>query len=144
MRLNNTIMVGSIPSCSLNIRARNNDIEHNTKYSIKLKEIHSKFIYQTPPMLIHRDRATCVKRYATTFWSSQSVLLGCFTQFLIMFIRPMLLESLPLSITEPNRLLIMLPCFAKEVSQACNASVFKIPSYTILMDRIPSKPLLQC
>lgn len=94
-------------------------------------------------MLMHRDRATGVERWATTFWSPQSVLLGCLTQFLVMFIRPVLLESLPLSITEPNRLLVMLPCFAKEVSQACIASVFKIPSYTVLMDRIPSKPLLQ-
>jgi len=94
-------------------------------------------------MLVHRDRATGVKRWATTFWSSQSVLLGYFTQFLVMFIRLMLLESLPLSITEPNILLVMLPRFAKEVSQECIASVFKIPSYTVLMDRIPSKPLLQ-
>ena len=94
-------------------------------------------------MLMHGDRATGVERWATTFWSPQSVLLGCLTQFLVMFIRPVLLESLPLSITEPNRLLVMLPCFAEEVSQACVASVFKIPSHTILMDQIPSKPLLQ-
>ena len=96
-----------------------------------------------PHMLMHRDRATGVERWVTAFWSPQLVLLGCFMQFLIIFIRPVLLESLLLSITEPNRLLVMLPCFAKEVSQACIASVLKIPSYTVLMDRIPSKPLLQ-
>ena len=94
-------------------------------------------------MLMHRDRATSVERWATTFWSSQSVFLGCLMQFLVMFIRPVLLKSLPLSITEPDRLLVMLPRFAKEVSQVCIALVFKIPSHTILMDRIPSKPLLQ-
>jgi len=30
-------------------------------------------------MLMHRDRAAGVERWATTFWSSQSVLLSCFT-----------------------------------------------------------------
>jgi len=59
-----------------------------------------------------------------------------------MFIRPVLLESFPLSITESNRLLVMLPYFAKEVSQACIASIFKIFSYAVLMDRIPSKTFL--
>ena len=92
-------------------------------------------------MLMHRDRATGMERWATTFWSFQSVLLGYFTQFLVMFIRLVLLESLPLSITKPSRLLVMLPYFAKEVSQVCIASVF--PSYTVLMNQIPSKPLLQ-
>jgi len=96
-----------------------------------------------PPMLMHRDQATGVERWSTTFWSSQSVLLGCFTQFLVMFIRPVLLEFLPLSITKLSRLLVMLPYFTKEVSQVCIASIFKIPSYAVLMDRIPSKLLPQ-
>ena len=94
-------------------------------------------------MLMHRDQATGVERWATTFWSSQSVFVRCLTQFLVMFIRQVLLESLPLSITEPDKLLVVLPCFAKKISQPCIASIFKISSDTVLMDQIPSKPLLQ-
>jgi len=63
-------------------------------WSIKVKEIHSKVIYQTPPMPMRRDRAIGVERWVTTFWSTQLVLLGYFTQFLVTFVSPVLLRSL--------------------------------------------------
>lgn len=63
-------MVGFVLSCSLYVRARTNGVKHKKKHSIKLKEIHSKFIYQMSPMLMHMDRATGVEIWVTTFWSS--------------------------------------------------------------------------